>query len=188
MATPVIPHSTAAASRLSVEVAELYPPQGQWLQTVLGLELGSQRGTTPPRPAPAIGLWWGLEQGSQGALEPGHEACRAHRRCQLALGVDGEAQLAGAIEAHKTVDTGARAAQACGDVGRMAASGTEQEHVSCEEIAITNSSKCSAPLVLLLLMEVEDSHVRHSGAPGYVDVGEYPTYHTRASLCQSHAL
>src|SRR5215510_7078949 len=40
-------------------------------QAVLRLELGRQRGTTPPRPAPAIGAWWSLEEGSQRALHPG---------------------------------------------------------------------------------------------------------------------
>src|SRR6516164_8641191 len=37
-------------------------PDGH-LQALFRLELGRQRGTTPPRPAPAIGPWWSLEEG-----------------------------------------------------------------------------------------------------------------------------
>src|SRR6266581_4207636 len=47
-------------------------------------------------------------------------------RHELALCVDGESELPSAIEAHNTVDTGARAEQKGRDVSRIAASGAEQ--------------------------------------------------------------
>src|SRR5713101_4299217 len=102
-----------------------YGPRGN-LQAVFRLELRRQRGTTPPRPAPAIGTGWRLEEGPQRALHPGHQDRRPDRGHGLALCVDGEAELPSAIEAHNTVDTGARAAQKGRDVSRMAASGAEQ--------------------------------------------------------------
>jgi len=94
-------------------------------QAMLGLELGSQRGTAPPRAAPAIGPWWGLEECPQRAPDPGHQDGGPDWRPQLALCVDGEAQLPGAIEAHNPVDTRARAEQEGRDVGRITASGAE---------------------------------------------------------------
>ena len=105
-----------------------YGPCGN-LPAVFRRELGRQRGTTPPRPAPAIGTGWRLEEGPQRAFHPGHQDRRPDRGHALALCVDGEAELPSAIEAHKTVDTGARAEQKGRDVSRIAASGAEQEHM-----------------------------------------------------------
>ena len=102
-----------------------YGPGGN-LQAVLRLELRRQRGTTPPRPAPAIGTGWSLEESPQRALQPRHQDGRPDRCQELALSVDGEAQLLRAIEAHNTVDTGARAEQEGRNFGRITASSTEE--------------------------------------------------------------
>src|SRR5215467_9971081 len=96
------------------------------LQAVFRLELGSQRGTTPPRPAPAIGPRWRLEECPQRALHPGHQGRRPDGGHELALCIDCEAELPSAIETHNTVDTRARAEQEGRDVGWITASGTEQ--------------------------------------------------------------
>ena len=96
------------------------------LQPGFGLELGCQRGPTPPRPAPTIGPWWRLEECPQSTLDPGQQDRRPHRRQQLAVGIACEAQLPSTIEAHNTVDTGARTAQEGRDVSRIAASGTQK--------------------------------------------------------------
>src|ERR671925_73123 len=80
-------------------------PRGH-LQAVFRLELRRQRGPTPPRPAPAIGTGWRLEESPQRALEPRYQDGRPGGGHALALSVDGEAQLLRAIEAHDTVDTG----------------------------------------------------------------------------------
>src|SRR5262249_31809510 len=100
-------------------------PRGH-LQTVFRLEVRRQRGTTPPRPAPAIGTGWRLEEGPQRALYPRHQNGRPDGRLELALGVNGEAELLRAIEAHNPVDTGARAEQESRNLGRMTASSTEE--------------------------------------------------------------
>ena len=102
-----------------------YGPCGN-LQAVFRLELRRQRGTTPPRPAPAIGTWWDLEESPQRALQPRHQDGRPDGGHELALRVDGEAQLLRAIEAHNTVDTGARAEQEGRNFGRITASSTEE--------------------------------------------------------------
>src|SRR5678809_149579 len=97
-----------------------YGPCGN-LQAMFRLELSRQRRTTPPRPAPAIGTWWRLEERPQRALHPGHQDRRPAGGHELARCVDGEAQLPSAIEAHDTVDTGARAEQEGRNLGRLTA-------------------------------------------------------------------
>jgi len=103
------------------------PPDGPRgnRQAMFRLEVDCQCGTTPPRPAPAIGPWWDLEECPQRALPPGHQDGRPDGCPELALGVDSAAQLLSTIEAHNTVDAGARAEQEGRDSGRMAASSTE---------------------------------------------------------------
>src|SRR5215207_8472189 len=61
-----------------------YGPCGN-LHAVFPLELGSQRGTTPPRPTPAIGTGCGLEECPQRALHPGHQDCCPDGGLELAL-------------------------------------------------------------------------------------------------------
>jgi len=100
-------------------------PRGP-LQAVFRLELRRQRGTTPPRSAPAIGTGWRLEESPQRALEPRHQDGRSGGGHALALSVDGEAERLRAIEAHDTVDTGARAEQEGRNLGRMMARSTEE--------------------------------------------------------------
>src|SRR5205085_9627143 len=102
--------------------------------------------------------------------------------------VDGAAQLLRAIEAHNPVETGARAAQDGRHRGWRMASSTQKEHRQREEISVAGSAECSEHLVLLFCRDIQSGSVRHSETPGYVGIGEYPTYHTTVSLCQSYAL
>ena len=102
-----------------------YGPRGH-RQAVFRLELRRQRGATPPRSAPTIGTGWSLEERPQRALQPRPQDGRPDGGHELALSIDGEAQLLRAIEAHNTVDTGARAEQEGRNLGRMTASSTEE--------------------------------------------------------------
>ena len=73
----------------------------------------------------------------------------------MAVCVDGEAQLASAIEADDPIDAGARAEQDRGDCRRMAPTGTRQEYVQGPEVAITRTAQRSEQLLLRLWRYVE---------------------------------
>ena len=129
-------------------------PRGH-LQAVLRLELRRQRGPTPPRPAPALGTGWRLEESPQRARQPRPQDGRPGGGHELALSVDGEAQLLRTIEAHDTGDTGARAEQQGRKLGRMTACGTEESPMQREEISIAGSAERREPLVLLFLWDIQ---------------------------------
>jgi len=125
------------------------------LQAVFRLEVGSQRGTTPPRPAPAIGPRGSLEEGPQRALHPGHQGRRPAGDHALALCIDCAAELQSAIEAHKTGDTGARAEQEGRDVGGMTASGTAQSHMESEEVPRAGAAERGEHLGLRCFRDIQ---------------------------------
>jgi hypothetical protein len=93
---------------------------------MLSLECHGQRGATPPRATPAIGPRCGLESGPQRTPEPGAQDGGPYRRRDLAVWVDRNASCPSMIEAYDTVDTGMRAQQEGCNLGRMAASSTQQ--------------------------------------------------------------
>jgi len=125
------------------------------LQPVFRPQLRRQRGTTPSRPAPAIGPWRDLEQRLQRTLQPRQQESCPNGCRQRAVCGDRDAQLPNAIETHNAVHTGARTEQAGRNRRRIVASRTQQEHVQCQEVALARAAQCSEHLLLLFLGDIQ---------------------------------
>ena len=103
---------------------------------MFGLERPRERGTAPPRAAPAIGMGGFVPQGAQGARQPGQQDGRLDSHGERTVGLDPDTQALGAIRADDTVYPGARAQQARGNLGRGAARRPEQQDMEREKRAL----------------------------------------------------
>src|SRR5262249_3772906 len=129
-------------------------PRGH-LQALFCLKLRRQRGPTPPRPAPAIGPWWRLEESPPRALQPRPQEGGPDGGPAWAHRVDGAAQRLRALAAYNTVETRARAAQAGRHLGRLPASSPEAYHRQRAAIAIAGSAERSKHLGLLCCWDIQ---------------------------------
>jgi hypothetical protein len=122
-------------------------PSG-YFKPLVNLELHGQRGAPPPRATLAIGTLCGLASCPQRTPAPGAHASGPYQRRDWAVWVDRNASDPSGIEAYDPVDTGARAKQEGGNLGRMAASSTQPSHVQREKSAIPRLAQGGDPLGL----------------------------------------
>src|SRR5262245_23899986 len=119
------------------------------LDAMLGLERHGERGTAPPRAAPAIGPWGFFEEGTERAREPGHQNGRLDRDGELTVWSNTYTQTPGAIRPHDPVHAGARAKQERRNLRGGAARSTEQQDMERQEITIPCAAEDGTHLDLL---------------------------------------
>src|SRR5262249_47177542 len=127
--------------------------------TMFGLEGHRERGTTPPRAAPAIDTWSFFQQGTQRARQPWPQDGRLDRNGELPVWIDPYSEAPGTIRPHNPGHAGTRAQQERRNLRGLAARSTEQQDMERQQIAIACAAEYSAHLGLLRWRDLQYSEL-----------------------------